>query len=73
MDRRHRSAPAGRCWSSCDPASLHRLILSRIDQLTEDQKTLMKVASVIGRLFRAPILWGVDEPFDEQDRLRADL
>ena len=37
------------------PASLHMLILSRIDQLTEPQKVTLRVASVIGRIF--PFSW----------------
>ena len=41
------------------PDSLYSLILSRMDQLTENQKTLLKVASVIGSLFRGVMLWGV--------------
>jgi class 3 adenylate cyclase/predicted ATPase len=40
------------------PDSLHSLILSRIDQLAEDEKTTLKLASVIGRMFRASWLWG---------------
>ena len=52
------------------PDSLYSLILSRIDQLTENQKTLLKVASVIGRLFRVAILWGVYDQFGDQ-RARA--
>jgi adenylate cyclase len=55
------------------PASLHGLILSRIDQLSENQKVLIKVASVIGRLFRASMLWGVFRSFGDADRLRNDL
>jgi adenylate cyclase len=55
------------------PASLYSLILSRIDQLSENQKTLLKVASVIGRLFRAAMLWGVYNLFGNQDRVRNDL
>lgn len=55
------------------PTSLHSLILSRIDQLSENQKTLLKVASVIGRLFRAAMLWGVYTQFGNQERARADL
>ncbi|HJR82237.1 MAG TPA: tetratricopeptide repeat protein [Anaerolineales bacterium] len=55
------------------PDSLYSLILSRIDQLSENQKTLLKVASVIGRLFRAAMLWGVYNQFGDQERLRADL
>ncbi len=55
------------------PNSLYSLILSRIDQLTENQKTLLKVASVIGRLFRAAMLWGVYNQFGDQERVRRDL
>jgi adenylate cyclase len=40
------------------PDSLHALILSRIDQLTEAEKITLRVASVIGRLFRADWLTG---------------
>lgn len=40
------------------PDSLHSLILSRIDRLTEGEKTTLKVASVIGRLFKARWVWG---------------
>ncbi len=55
------------------PASLHSLILSRMDQLTENQQTLLKVASVIGRLFRAAMLWGVYRFFGGEALVRADL
>ena len=55
------------------PDSLYSLILSRIDQLTENQKTLLKVASVIGRLFRVAMLWGVYTQFGDQERVRNDL
>ena len=55
------------------PDSLYSLILSRIDQLTENQKTLLKVASVIGRLFRAAMLWGISNQFGNQKRVQSDL
>ena len=55
------------------PDSLYSLILSRIDQLTENQKTILKVASVIGRLFRAAVLWGVYTQFGGQERIQKDL
>lgn len=55
------------------PPSLHSLILSRIDRLSESQKSLIKVASVIGRLFRAAILWGVSSFFGQQERVRREL
>ncbi|MGB1249739.1 MAG: tetratricopeptide repeat protein [Candidatus Promineifilaceae bacterium] len=41
------------------PSSIHSLVLSRIDQLNESQQITMKVASVIGRLFRAAMVWGI--------------
>ena len=55
------------------PDSLYSLILSRIDQLTENQKTLLKVASVIGRLFRAAMVWGIYNQFGDRDQVFSDL
>jgi tetratricopeptide (TPR) repeat protein len=40
------------------PDSLHRLVLARLDQLSEAEQATVKVASVIGRVFRAQWLWG---------------
>jgi len=40
------------------PDSLHALILSRIDQLSEREKNTLRVASIVGRLFRADWLTG---------------
>jgi tetratricopeptide (TPR) repeat protein len=40
------------------PESLSSLIMSRLDQLPEGEKTALKVASVVGRVFPAPWLWG---------------
>ncbi len=55
------------------PTSLHSLILSRIDQLSEHQKSTIKVASVIGRLFEAGWLWGVYPELGAPEHVRADL
>jgi adenylate cyclase len=55
------------------PNSLHSLILSRIDQLTESQKITLRVASVIGRLFRATALWGSFPQLVDQQRVVRDL
>lgn len=55
------------------PPSLHSLILSRIDRLSESQKSLIKVASVIGRLFRAALLWGLPSFSGERERVRHEL
>ena len=54
------------------PTSLHSLILSRIDQLSESQKILLKIASVVGRLFKVTLLTGMHEEF-EPDRILKDL
>jgi predicted ATPase len=60
------------------PDSLHSLVLSRIDMLTESPRRTLKVASVLGRTFRATILSGVypelgglDEVEDQLRRLDA--
>ncbi len=55
------------------PDSLHSLILGRIDQLSEDQRTLIKVASVIGRLFQVAMLWGVHRSDLDRDALIGQL
>ncbi len=55
------------------PDSLHRLILSRIDQLTARQQLVIKVASIIGRVFQFLHLLGYYPSFGQPDRLKADL
>jgi len=55
------------------PASLHTLVLSRLDQRTESQKITLRVASVIGRLFRAALLWGTYPELGPVERVKADL
>jgi adenylate cyclase len=55
------------------PTSLHSLILSRLDQRTESQKITLRVASVIGRLFRAALLWGMYPELGVPERVKADL
>jgi len=55
------------------PASLHSLILSRIDQLTESAKTTLKVASVVGRTFKAPWLWGIYPKLGTPERVLEQL
>lgn len=60
------------------PESLQSLVLSRIDASAEEPRRTMKVASVIGRTFRAPVLPGAYEELgtlevvlDHLDSLRA--
>lgn len=55
------------------PASLHSLILSRIDQLTPQQQFVLKVASVIGRVFRFAYLHGYYPALGEPKALKGDL
>jgi adenylate cyclase len=55
------------------PASLQTLILSRIDQLTEQQKVTLKVASVIGRLFPFSWLYGYYPSLGEEKIVKDHL
>jgi class 3 adenylate cyclase/tetratricopeptide (TPR) repeat protein len=55
------------------PGSLHSLIISRIDQLPENTKTTLKVASVIGRTFKANWLWGVYPPLGAPEQVKEQL
>ena len=65
------------------PDSLHTLILSRIDQLSETEKTTLRAASILGRRFRADWLAGyypelgsfpqVKATLDELDKLEITL
>ncbi|MFL5801077.1 MAG: tetratricopeptide repeat protein [Roseiflexaceae bacterium] len=55
------------------PSSLASLILSRIDQLTAEQQTTLKVASIIGRVFAVDWLWGVHPDLGPAERVRHDL
>jgi tetratricopeptide (TPR) repeat protein len=55
------------------PASLHSLILTRIDQRSESQKVTLKIASIIGRIFIAAWLWGAYPELGDQMRVKADL
>ncbi len=60
------------------PESLHSLVLSRIDTVGEGPRRTLKVASVVGRVFEAPVLPGaypelgdLDTVIEELDTLRA--
>jgi tetratricopeptide (TPR) repeat protein len=55
------------------PHSLHMLILSRIDQLSEREKTTLRVASIIGRFFRATWLAGYYPALGELSHVKVDL
>ncbi|MCX6046842.1 MAG: tetratricopeptide repeat protein [Chloroflexi bacterium] len=55
------------------PDSLQRLVLSLVDQLSESQKITVKVASVIGRVFRAAWLQGAYPELGDLSRVSADL
>ncbi len=55
------------------PDSLHTLILSRIDQLSEHEKTTLRVASIVGRLFRAGWLTGYFPELGGLPKVQSDL
>jgi class 3 adenylate cyclase/tetratricopeptide (TPR) repeat protein len=55
------------------PDSLHSLVLSRIDALAEAPRRTLKVASVVGRVFRAAMLPGVYPELGALDEVRASL
>ena len=55
------------------PESLHSLILSRIDTLTEEPRRTLKVASVMGRTFFAPALPAVYPELGSLDEVRDHL
>ena len=63
-----RSAERGPLRNLQLPESLHSLILSRIDTLGEAPRRTLKVASVPGRVFRAPMLPGVYPELGGVDR-----
>jgi len=66
-------ADAGALRSLELPASLHSLVLGRIDTLSEAPRRTLKVASVVGRVFRAPTLPGVYPDLGTPDEVRAHL
>ncbi len=55
------------------PESLHSLILSRIDKLGEAPRRTLKVASVLGRVFRGPMLPGVYPELGAFEQVREQL
>ncbi len=55
------------------PESLHSLILTRIDKLSEAPRRTLKVASVLGRVFRAPMLPGVYPELGGYDQVKEHL
>ena len=55
------------------PDSLQRLVLSRLDQLSESQKITARVASVVGRVFRAAWLWGAYPTLGDPVQVQTDL
>jgi predicted ATPase/class 3 adenylate cyclase len=55
------------------PGSLHSLVLSRIDTLSESPRRTIKVASVVGRVFRAPMLPGIYPELGTVGDVRAHL
>ncbi len=61
-------------WQTLElPDSLHSLILSRIDRLAELEQATLKVASVIGRVFKAAWLWQSYPPLGEPEEIKRHL
>ena len=60
-------------WETELPESLHALILSRLDQLSTNQKRTIRVASVIGRLFPLSWLIGYYPTLGDLPQVQADL
>lgn len=55
------------------PDSLHTLVLSRIDQLSEHEKNTLRAASIIGRSFRAAWLTGYYPVLGDLVHVKIDL
>ena len=55
------------------PDSLYTLILSRLDQLSEREKTILRVASIVGRFFRVDWLTSYYPELGGLNRVQADL
>jgi adenylate cyclase len=55
------------------PTSLQGLVLSRLDQLPERPKTVLKVASVVGRVFHASWLEGIYPELGARKEILRDL
>jgi tetratricopeptide (TPR) repeat protein len=55
------------------PASLQSLLLERIDGASETQRTVLKVASIVGRRFPVVQLWGVYPDLEPEPLLEVDL
>jgi class 3 adenylate cyclase/tetratricopeptide (TPR) repeat protein len=55
------------------PTGLASAILGRIDRLTATQQTTLRIASVIGRSYRADWLWGAHPDLGDAARVRDDL
>ncbi|MBA3534159.1 MAG: tetratricopeptide repeat protein [Ardenticatenales bacterium] len=55
------------------PSSLESLILSRLDRLGEAEQLTLKVASIIGRSFRAAWLWGYYPALGSPDQVTSTL
>ena len=55
------------------PESLHSLVLSRIDTVSEEPRRTLKVASIVGRVFHAPVLPGAYPDLGSLDEVQAQL
>jgi len=71
---RHAEPPAAEAVRELElPDTLQTLALARLDALAESEKATLKVASVIGRLFKAFWLWGAYPSLGEPSQVREGL
>jgi class 3 adenylate cyclase/tetratricopeptide (TPR) repeat protein len=71
---RHVAPPAAEAVRELElPETLQSLALARLDTLAESEKATLKVASVIGRLFKAFWLWGAYPALGEPSNVREGL
>jgi predicted ATPase/class 3 adenylate cyclase len=55
------------------PESLQSLVLSRIDRLSESEKGVLKVASIVGRVFAARWVWEVYPQIGSPQQVKSQL
>ncbi|HLI51049.1 MAG TPA: tetratricopeptide repeat protein, partial [Thermomicrobiaceae bacterium] len=55
------------------PTSLQRLVLSRVDRLSENEQVTLKAASIVGRSFPFRWLWGVYPDLGDDEEVHASV
>ena len=74
IDARRRAVASGATLSELQfPDTIEGVVRSRLDQLSPSQELLVKLASVIGRVFPLSVLSDIHPPEVDRSRLRDDL